>query len=328
MRTRIVIPGMLLGTFLAVAGCKTEFIRLEPDNLPLNPFDTIDYGEEMLEVLDIDSASFLGLHTYIFQPTCAVPGCHDGNFEPDFRTVQSSYNTLLYAPVIKNDDAGTFTYRVIPGDTALSWLHERITTDDEVLGRMPLYDTLYPAEREKITTWILDGAKDVMGNSPSLPNYQPVSFGFIAYENDTLGIRLDENRADAVSPIGLPDNTMVEFWFGVYDTDEYGSYLGGWDLDYNKVRISKEPYFFTDPAEYSMEVLDALTPYIGPLFWDPLVPVPYYHHFTINTADFDPGSYYFMRFYVDDGDHPEPTEIPNTGSPSYLLTYFSFYIQE
>ena len=58
------------------------------------------------------------------------------------------------------------------------------------------------------------------------------------------------------------------------------------------------------------------------------MPVPYYHHFTINTADFDPGSYYFMRFYVDDGDHPEPTEIPNTGSPSYLLTYFSFYIQE
>ena len=62
--TRIVIPGMLLGTFLAVAGMQTEF-RLEPDNLPLNPFDTIDYGEEMLEVLDIDSASFRTAHLHL-----------------------------------------------------------------------------------------------------------------------------------------------------------------------------------------------------------------------------------------------------------------------
>ena len=108
---------------------------------------------------------------------------------------------------------------------------------------MPLYDTLYPAEREKITTWILDGAKDVMGNSPSFPTtslYHSVSspMKMIRWASNWM-----RTVQDAVSPIGLPDNTMVEFWFGVYDTDEYSSYLGGWDLDYNKVRINKEPYF-------------------------------------------------------------------------------------
>lgn len=311
---------------ILLGSCKPDIIRNEPD-LPLNPFDTITFEDDMLETLEIDSNSFLGLHTYIFKPTCAVPGCHDGHFEPDFRTVQSAYNTLLYSPVVKNDAAGSFTYRVIPGDTAMSWLHERITTDDEILGRMPLYDTLYPWEREKITNWILDGAKDVMGVSPDLPNYQPVTYGFIAYENDTTGLRLDENRADIISPIGLPANTIVDVWFGVYDTDEFGAFLPGYNLTYNKVMFSKEPFFFTDPIEYDMEVEGALTPFLGPYFLDATIPVPYYHHFTFDTGDLDENTYYFMRFYVQDADHDFPTEIPNQGSPSYLLTLFSFYIE-
>jgi hypothetical protein len=28
--------------------------------------------------------------------TCANSGCHDGTFEPDFRTLEGSYNTLLF----------------------------------------------------------------------------------------------------------------------------------------------------------------------------------------------------------------------------------------
>ena len=38
-------------------------------------------------------------------PTCANSGCHDGTFEPDFRTVGSSWNTLVNHPVIANDAA-------------------------------------------------------------------------------------------------------------------------------------------------------------------------------------------------------------------------------
>lgn len=313
-------------SLLVAVSCKKEVVRNEPD-LPFNPFDTLTFSEEVLETIEIDSSSFLGLHTYILKPTCAVPGCHDGNFEPDFRTIQSSYNTLLYAPVVKNDLAGTFTYRVVPGDTALSWLHERITTDDEILGRMPLYDTLYPHERAKITQWILDGAPDVMGISPILPNYQPVTYGFLAYENDTSGIRLDENRADLMSPIALPPDTEVEIWFGVYDTDEFGTFMPSYNLTYNKARISKEPFFFSDPVEYDMEVEPAATPFMGPLYWDPLIPIPYYQHFTFNTGDYDPETFYFLRFYVKDADHDQPTEIPNQGSPLYWITLFSFYVE-
>lgn len=47
-----------------------------------------------------------GLHAGLFKPTCANSGCHDGNFEPDFRTVESSYYSLVQQPVIKRTSLG------------------------------------------------------------------------------------------------------------------------------------------------------------------------------------------------------------------------------
>ncbi|MBK7268515.1 MAG: hypothetical protein IPI07_03030, partial [Flavobacteriales bacterium] len=32
-----------------------------------------------------------------------MSGCHDGTFEPEFRTIASAYNSLVYHPVIAND---------------------------------------------------------------------------------------------------------------------------------------------------------------------------------------------------------------------------------
>ena len=52
---------------------------------------------------DLDPNSIAALHKDIFKPTCANSGCHDGNFEPDFRTIESSYNTLVNQPIVKND---------------------------------------------------------------------------------------------------------------------------------------------------------------------------------------------------------------------------------
>jgi hypothetical protein len=59
-----------------------------------------------------------------------IPGCHDGTFEPDFRTVQSSFSTLIYMGVNKKtlDSVNFFNYRVIPNNEATSFLIERLTT--------------------------------------------------------------------------------------------------------------------------------------------------------------------------------------------------------
>lgn len=308
-----------------IISCKKEIIRIEPE-IPFNPFDTIDYSDGTLDDIPIDSTSFLGLHTYIFSKTCAVPGCHDGTFEPDFRTVQSAYNTLLYAPVIKNNDEGTFTYRVIPGDTAMSWLHERITTEDEILGRMPLYDTLYPEERAAITQWILNGAPDVFGQSPTLADFQPTTYGYIAYLNDTTGMRIDTTRNDFASPVEIPLGATVEFWYGIYDTDENGVYQMPSTLVQNKIRISQDMFMNTGYTELEFELEPNFAPFYGPVFYDETVEVTYWHHFTINADDFEPGKLYFMRAYIQDNAHDFMTEIPDN-SQLYIIGYFSFVIQ-
>lgn len=315
-----------VGSLVLLNSCGKEEVvdRIEPDP-PTNPYSGIDYGSNPT-LIPVDSTSFLGIHQNIISRKCAQPACHDGSFEPDYRTVQSSYNTLVFANTISNNSAGDFTYRVVPGDTTYSWLHERITTDDPVLGKMPLYDTLYPWEVDNIEKWILDGAEDVYGASPIFPDYQPTFFGVIAYDGDTTGTRLDTMRASEVAPMQLPANTSVQLWFGLYDTDQDGTFIPGYSLAYNKIKFSDDLYDFAGATEYQMEIENALTPFMGPLPFGGGVG-PYYHHYTINTADYVPGRTYYMRVMVKDVDHTEITELPENGSQVYLMTYFSFFVQ-
>ena len=42
-----------------------------------------------------DPTNFAAIYSNIFLPHCSNSGCHDGSFEPDFRSIESSYNTLV-----------------------------------------------------------------------------------------------------------------------------------------------------------------------------------------------------------------------------------------
>ena len=101
-------------------GCKKNEIT--------NPYDGYTaprlYSEPTLAALP--TSNFGYLHAKVFKPTCANSGCHDGAFEPDFRTISSSYNNTVLQNVLTNDATNSFTYRVKPGDAALSLLHERL----------------------------------------------------------------------------------------------------------------------------------------------------------------------------------------------------------
>ena len=98
-----------------------------------NPFDfngsNINSNNDT--VYFFDATDFSALHNNIFTPTCANSGCHDGTFEPDFRTIESAYNSLVYQPVIKNDINNSFTYRVDPGNSSKSILYHRLIVDIE-----------------------------------------------------------------------------------------------------------------------------------------------------------------------------------------------------
>ena len=144
---------------IAAWSCGNEFI---------NPYDQIEeLPADSTDVADLDPTSLVGLHAVIFRPTCANSGCHDGTFEPDFRTVNSTYNTLVGHSIIKNDPQNSFAHRVVPGDPDASQLLARLTYDiDGNSGIMPLATepgSDYPENREeyieRIRAWIANGAQ-------------------------------------------------------------------------------------------------------------------------------------------------------------------------
>lgn len=316
--------------FLAVifiVACEKEVTRVEPE-APENPFPVVvDTATE--EMVLIDSNSFLGIHKFILQPTCAVSGCHDGSFEPDYRTVQSAYNTLVYQPTINNDALGSFDYRVKPFDTAASWLHERITTENTTLGRMPLYDNpLTQTEIGRINDWIMSGAPDIYGNSPDLPNLHPAFWGMVAFVNNLNGARLDTLRAGPdyyTNPIPVPQNSTIQFLIGLYDVDTEDNYYPASSFTYNKVKISDQKYDFSNATEISLEVRPEIDPYISANPYDESIGY-YYQSFTINTADLIAGKRYYFRVYVQDPESTIPTEIPDPAI-DWLQSHFSFKVQ-
>lgn len=323
MKKLIILIPIVLSIYF-VNSCKKEVTRIEPD-APANPYDGVDYGNNP-DLIPIDTSSYLGLHKLIFSPKCGVPACHDGAFEPDFRTIEGSYNQLVYHNVIKNDATNSFTYRVVPNDTAMSWLHERITTGNATLGKMPLYDALADWQVESIENWILGGAKDIFGNSPSIPNYEPSTGGILAYLNNTSGTRLDTARDNIVAPIKLPNSSSVQLWFLLYDTDATGNFVPGFALTHNKIKISEHPFDFSAATELNMNILPALSPEYLPIPLSVSGTAPFYHNITINTSSYVPGKTYYIRQYVKDASGVL-TELPETGSPFYLSTYFSFIVQ-
>ena len=102
MRTATAIALVLL----VFAACKKEE----------NPFEQLEHSSPNPPSEALPQDNFAWLHQRVFRPVCANSGCHDGTFEPEFRSVGSAYNSLVYAPVIANDPGNSFTYRVLPGD--------------------------------------------------------------------------------------------------------------------------------------------------------------------------------------------------------------------
>jgi hypothetical protein len=286
--------------------------------LPENPYDKVDYGDDTNPVDTLSATTIVGLHRNLFLTKCAVPGCHDGNFEPDFRTVQSSYSTLVYAPIVKNNAANSFTYRVVPGDTAMSVLHERITNCCFVNSndRMPQDNigTALPAsEINNVTTWILNGAKDINGNTPERPDQEPV-LGFYGAANSDFTVELSaqNNRIDSIiyNPFLVPANT-TNFYIAPSVVDDITPLS---QLQYNKLFLSTNANDFTGALQFNAT-------YINIPGQDPVWLI------SVNTANLVHGTQYYMRYYVNDGTRPNNTEFPKNSSVDFYKSYWSFIYQ-
>lgn len=287
---------------LSWTGCKE-------DDPPLNPYDNVDYGDTTSQPYIPDPNSIVGIYENILRVKCANPGCHDGHFEPDFRSIQSAWSTLAYHKIVKNTADSAYTYRVIPGDTAGSILWRRITRGDAQLQQMPATgDYLTANERQNILNWIMGGAKDMFGNLPILPNNEPQILGFIAY-NQSFSQQLDrtENRLDSIpyNPFKVPDNTTFNFVVLVEDDSTAAA-----NLQVNQLKLSLQMDNFSSATTLNAFFLGGFNVWVA----------------SVNTTAYTPGDTVFMRYYVNDGDHAFNTEFPRDDHAFPYKTYASFFV--
>ena len=278
---------------LALISCGTE--------QPPNPFD-IGTGEP------VDTANLTGfaaLHEKFLEPRCANPACHDGTFEPDFRTVEGSYNTLVYHPVVKNDENGTFEYRVVPGDVNQSWLINRLMTANDTLGRMPLYaEPLTWDEVKEFSDWIMAGAPDARGNLPIEPNEVPRFEWYVAFSGDMdwNNTRIDNNRDAWEFPFPAAVDDTVRLVFRMNDDMTEPS-------SFPTVKV-----WLSDNEDYDNAVSYNAN-YLTGSFWNLMFPP--------NTFNMGDTNYFYLEFT--DGTHN--VMAPEFDSPWWYKDHCSFYIE-
>ncbi len=293
-------------------------------DLPPNPYDNISDPVDTSQVQTVDPNSFAGIHKNILKPTCANSGCHDGTFEPDYRTIESAYNTLVFHPVIKNDTNGTYRFRVMPGDTNLSILYVRLTQDlNGNSGKMPLLvnpgsDWLVKKDEyiQNIANWINAGAKDILGNAPVRSNKRPQMLGVVAAPAGTTAFLERYPNGSLKVPLGM---SSIDVWFALSDDSTSAAALSN-----NKIKFSLYMNDFATAQERSLQILSS------PLQADGYEgnPVSYYHKITINPYDFGiAGNNVFMRVYVKDPQN-DITEIPSKYSESIFKTYFTLVLEK
>lgn len=318
MKRKFEIIGFFFAACLLVVACNKDQPFENPFDDPNNqpPVDTTTAEA-------LDPASIEGLHHNIFRPTCANSGCHDGTFEPDFRTPESSYATMVYHPVIKNDPSGTYNYRVMPGNADLSVLINRLTVDiDGLSGIMPLAlepDSDWESKKaeyiQNVRDWINNGALDMSGNPPVIGNQLPQINGVIAYADGAATIL--ERKPGKGAILVPPGTSSLEIWVSLTDAD-----IATTDFTHNKIRFSNKINDFEASTEEDLTML--MTPLAEEGYFTDVV--DYYHKYTLDVSGYGPGTQIFLRVYVQDNGE-EIIEIPSYGSANYIKDYASFEME-
>ncbi|MDG1099474.1 MAG: hypothetical protein P8O20_08830 [Bacteroidia bacterium] len=284
-----------------------------------NPYDNIIRDTDTFRGTEPSATSLEGIHRNVFIKTCANSGCHDGTFEPDFRTAESSFNTLINQAPIKPDPLQTFEYRVVPGNADASMLIHRMTVDlGGNSGIMPLIvnpDNDYPIHKDKhiqnIKDWINAGAPDLDGNTRTAADFPPQILGVNARNGGVL-----QNRGGKYEPILVDANTNLTLWFSLTDDK-----LSQDQLSNMKIMWS------INPADYTQATFEPLTKSPGqnlPGLYTGSVNHQWSYSF--NTVGYASGEVIWFRMSCDDGVNLN-YNIPNENSMFFLKKYFAIKIK-
>ncbi len=297
------ISAAALALLLALGACATKH---ESED---NPFaGGVPTAEQTTAPLD--SASIEGLHQTVFKVKCANPGCHDGTFEPDFRTVESTFATLVWHGTVKPDPdtVRNLRLRVVPFQPDSSWLWERLVTSDTVnLGRMPSNGMrLTTRELAHIRQWIANGARDRFGRVMQRPNRPPHVPWYLVFDQDS--VRLWEQRLRGWgSPFVIQKGKSMRFWIPVDD-------------DSTEVRDLRDNWLLVSTERYDFSNAYRIAGKLGQLWnrdwWT----------FEVQTSNLQRGQVYFYRYTTQDPRQPRPTVIPTNQDPYWLQDNYSFMV--
>lgn len=273
-------------------------------------------------VTDFEDDSFIGLHHNIFSKTCANSGCHDGNFPPDFRTIESSYNTLINQPIIKNNPNGDFAVRVLPGNADMSVLYQRMIVDiDGQSGIMPLvvdegisdFNDKKEQYIENIRSWINKGALDIFGNPPATDNAPPGFRGLVGFNNST-GEKLPRVASTGIIlvPFGVQD---IQLFFAFADDDTDPN-----NFKVNKMKVLQNSSDFENGATETFNLTTGQSLREVGFTGDT---VTYTHKVLLNLDNYPTLTPYYIQSLVQDS-RPDTSKIPNDKSADYIYDYFSF----
>ena len=280
-----------------------------------NPFENNTNNQDTVNftIVDIDPNSIAGIYQNVFGPTCANSGCHDGTFEPDFRTIESSYHSLVYKTPIKND--GTLNYRVDPGNPSSSAIMKRLK--GEIVPEMPIEiepdsDWWEKSDEyiQNIENWIANGALDMAGNEPQKDYIVPSLLGVGAMAEGVWLI-----RENGYGPLLIPDSlSTVELYFG------FDPINNPQDFTINELHVGVGQFEFTSYTTTELEIMGS--PMINYGLYG--TPIEYTHmvEVDLNELELNDGQFH-MRVQVQDGSNPI-TELPSENGFYYVKEYMSF----
>ncbi|HEY1045665.1 MAG TPA: hypothetical protein VGF79_04450 [Bacteroidia bacterium] len=270
----------------------------------------------------IDPNTIQGLHKNIFKPTCSNSGCHDGNFEPDFRSVESSYNSLV-GRLSTNTDPNNpqFSKRVVAGSAATSMILHRIKTFiPGSQGQMPLsVDPGSDWNQKKdeyianIEKWINDGAKDQFDNKPGDIDFTPQMGGMIVFA-DGSATPLPHDGYNSVNlPAGVNSiKIMIAFLDDKTPINNFGN---------SSINFTLNPYNYSS-TEKTLNVAGSSFSAKGVSGTS----IPYWHQITLNVSELGlPGDVIWVRTSADDNVN-DPVFIPAPSTPFNFKKYFTIKI--
>jgi hypothetical protein len=223
---------------------------------------------------------------------------------------------LVYQPIIKNNAAEDFTFRVIPFDTTNSVLYERITNccfvnQDDRMPQDNIGTGLDEELIDRIGGWIMDGAKDFTSSVVSYPNTEPL-FTFYTAIDTTFQIDLGTEKVDGIQYQSFLIDHGTDFYIVPLVSDDSTAVM---DLLNPTLSFARSPDGFDNPVHQVIGVP---------------INVPGEGQFMLcrfNTNIFNVDDLVYMRFSCNDGDHAQDTQFPLNSSINEYKTFWSFKVR-